>query len=512
MTFRYITTPLYYVNDRPHMGHAYASIHADVVARYLRAAGHQVMFVSGVDEHGEKIARAAAAAGETPQAFADRYTGAFEQAWKQLGVHHDRFVRTSAQVHTEVVSRSLKRLYDAGEIYLADYEGLYSVGQERFVTEKELVDGKLPEDRDPPVVRREANYFFRMEKHRDSIRQLLHDEPQLIEPPHYRNEVLRLLDDCIGDLSISRPRGRLEWGIPIPWDPQHVTYVWFDALLGYVSPLHYPDGRAYRDFWPTTRHVIGKDILRPHTLFWLAISRALGIAPYQRLYVSGHLLGSDGRKMSKSLGNGVDPLEAAARYGADVLRYALVREVTFGVDGVISHEAIERRLHRDLADGLGNLVSRTLAMIVRYRDGRIPSPGPYTTLEDEIARRAAALPIEVLGLVDDLKLAQAMERIFEFIRHLNGYVAATEPWALARSDAGLLRINTVLHTLAEGIHTAASLLAPVLPSSMSQLRNLLGCVNDERWAVPWGQGVIAGSSVRETILFPKRSPIDGPSS
>jgi methionyl-tRNA synthetase len=276
--------------------------------------------------------------------------------------------------------------------------------------------------------------------------------------------------------------------------------------------LHYPDGRAYRDFWPTTRHVIGKDILRPHTLFWLAISRALGIAPYQRLYVSGHLLGSDGRKMSKSLGNGVDPLEAAARYGADVLRYALVREVTFGVDGVISHEAIERRLHRDLADGLGNLVSRTLAMIVRYRDGRIPSPGPYTTLEDEIARRAAALPIEVLGLVDDLKLAQAMERIFEFIRHLNGYVAATEPWALARSDAGLLRINTVLHTLAEGIHTAASLLAPVLPSSMSQLRNLLGCVNDERWAVPWGQGVIAGSSVRETILFPKRSPIDGPSS
>ncbi|SDJ14863.1 methionyl-tRNA synthetase [Paraburkholderia steynii] len=511
MTFRYITTPLYYVNDRPHMGHAYASIHADVVARYLRAAGHQVMFVTGVDEHGEKIARAAAAAGETPQAFADRYTGAFEQAWKQLGVHPDRFVRTSAQTHTEVVSRSLKRLYDAGEIYLADYEGLYSVGQERFVTEKELVDGKLPEDRDPPVVRREANYFFRMEKHRDSIRQLLHDEPGLIEPSHYRNEILRLLDDSIGDLSISRP-GRLKWGIPIPWDPQHVTYVWFDALLGYVSPLHYPDGQAFRDFWPTTRHVIGKDILRPHTLFWLAISQALGFTPYQRLYVSGYLLGSDGRKMSKSLGNGVDPLEAAARYGADVLRYALVREVTFGVDGVITHEAIERRLHRDLADDLGNLASRTLAMIVRYREGRIPTPGPYTTLEEEIARRATALPMEVLGLIDDMKLAQALERIFEFIRHLNGYVAVTEPWALARSDADLLRVNTVLHTLAEGIHAVSGLLAPVLPGSMSQLRNLLGCVNDERWAVPWGQGVIAGSSVRETILFPKRSPIDGPSS
>ncbi|MEI6002897.1 class I tRNA ligase family protein [Paraburkholderia bengalensis] len=279
-----------------------------------------------------------------------------------------------------------------------------------------------------------------------------------------------------------------------------------------MSPFHYPDGQAFRDFWPTTRHVIGKDILRPHTLFWLAISQALGFAPYQRLYASGDLLGIDGRKVSKSLGNGVDPLEAAARYGADVLRYALVREVTFGVDGVITHEAIERRLHRDLADDLGNLVSRTLAMIVRYRDGRIPSPGPYTSLEEEIARRAAALPIDVLGLIDDMKLARAMEPIFEFIRHLNGYVAATEPWALARSDAGLLRVNTVPHTLSEGIHPVSGLLAPVLPSLVGQLRNLLGCVNGKRWAVPWGQGVIAGTSVRETILFPKRSPIDSQSS
>jgi methionyl-tRNA synthetase len=213
--------------------------------------------------------------------------------------------------HARVVSECLRRLFDAGEIYLADYEGLYSVGQERFVTEKELVDGKLPEDKEAPVVRREPNYFFRMEAHREWIRQLLLDTPDLIQPAQYRNEILKLLEEPIGDLSISRPVDRLEWGIPIPWDARHVTYVWFDALLSYVSPLGYPDQPAFANFWPSVRHVIGKDILRTHTLFWLSMTHALGIAPYRRLHVSGHLLGADGRKMSKSLGNGVDPLAAA---------------------------------------------------------------------------------------------------------------------------------------------------------------------------------------------------------
>jgi methionyl-tRNA synthetase len=279
MTFRYITTPIYYVNDRPHMGHAYASIHADVVARYLRAAGREVMLLTGADEHGEKIARAAALAGEDPQAFTDRHAKVFEETWRHLSVKPDHFVRTSAPAHARVVSDCLSRLFDAGEIYLADYEALYSVGQERYVTEKELVDGKLPEDRDPPVLRREPNYFFRMEKHRDWLRQLLLDTPGLIEPVQYRNEILRLLEEPIGDLSISRPRERLEWGIPVPWDEGHVTYVWFDALLSYVSPLGYPDGQKFHDFWPGVQHVIGKDILRTHTLFWLACVTLWGYRP-----------------------------------------------------------------------------------------------------------------------------------------------------------------------------------------------------------------------------------------
>ncbi|BCZ85194.1 methionine--tRNA ligase [Paraburkholderia terrae] len=507
MVFRYVTTPIYYVNDRPHMGHAYASVHADVVARYLRAAGYQVMFVTGADEHGEKIARAASAAADTPQAFTDRHAGAFQQAWQQLEVKPDHFVRTSASAHKEVVVHCLTRLHDAGDIYLTDYEGRYSVGQERFVTEKELIDGKLPEDRDPPVLRRESNYFFRMEKYRDPIRRLLNDFPELINPPQYRNEVLRLLDEPIGDLSISRPRARLDWGIPLPWDPEQVTYVWFDALLSYVSALQFPDSQMFRDFWPTARHVIGKDILRPHTLFWLAILQALGIPPYQRLHVSGHLLGNDRRKMSKSLGNGVDPLEAATLYGADALRYALVREVAFGVDGVISHAAIEHRLNRDLADDFGNLVSRSLAMIVRYREGRVPAPGPYTSLEEEISRRACALPGEVLILVDDLKLAQALEHIFEYVRHLNGYIAITAPWELARADSDPARLNTVLNTLAEGISAASDLLAPVLPVSTGRLREVLGRAKTDRWAVPWGQGVAVGHIVRKIVLFPKRSSV-----
>jgi methionyl-tRNA synthetase len=507
MTYRYITTPIYYVNDRPHMGHAYASIHADVVARYFRAAGDTVMLLTGADEHGEKIAKAAAQAGEDPRIFTDRHAKLFETAWQRLSVSPDCFVRTSAQAHATVVSDCLSRLFDDGEIYLADYEALYSIAQERFVTEKELVNGKLPEDRDPPVLRREPNYFFRMEKHRHWIRQVLLDAPELIQPAQYRNEILRLLEEPIGDLSISRPRARLEWGIPIPWDDQHVTYVWFDALLSYVSPLGYPDHRSFHDFWPGVRHVIGKDILRTHTLFWLSMCHALDIPPYQRLFVSGHLLGHDGRKMSKSLGNGVDPLDAADIYGTDVLRYALIREVSFGVDGIISNEIIEKRLNRDLADDLGNLVSRTLAMIVKYRGGRVPAPKGYGRLEDEIIMQAAILPSEILALVDGMKLAPAMERIFEFVRHLNGYVSVAAPWTLAKNEAASDRLDTVLYTLMEAIYSVAILLAPVMPEKMSELRWLFGRSADPVWVVPWGHGVVPGKQVRNTVLFPKRPPL-----
>jgi len=502
MSYRYVTTPIYYVNDRPHLGHAYASIHADVMARYFRAAGHEVFFLTGADEHGEKIAKAAQASGEAIQAFVDRNAKLFRDAWQQLNVVPSHFVRTTDAEHQRVVGSILTQLHEVGDIYLADYEGLYSIGQERFVTDKELTDGKLPEDRDPPIVRREANYFFRMEKYRDAIRAYLHAHPDLIQPTRYRNEVLQLLEEPIGDLSISRPRSRLSWGIPIPWDEAHVTYVWFDALLSYISPLGYPHGERYQHFWPTARHVIGKDILRTHTLFWLSMALAIGIPPYQRLHVSGHLLGADGRKMSKSLGNGVDPLEAASRYGTDVLRYTLVREVSFGLDGVISNAVIEQRLNRDLADDLGNLAARSLAMIQKYRAGVIPAAQDYQAIEQQLIEVANALPARVLELVDAMKVAQAVEQVMEFVRQLNQYVAQTCPWELAKQQREN-RLDTVLYTLAEGLRIAADLLAPVMPDKMAQLRRQLGLNETPTWDVAWGKGVAPGQLSYSELLFPK---------
>jgi len=506
MTSRYLSTPIYYVNDRPHLGHAYASIHADVMARYWRAAGHEVYFLTGADEHGEKIAKAAHAAQEPVQHFVDRNAQAFQDAWHILQVEPDRFVRTTEASHRAVVSAVLQQLWQAGDIYLAEYEGLYSVGQERYVTEKELIDGKLPEDRDPPVIRREANYFFRMEKYRPALRAHLDAHPALIQPARYRNEILQLLEEPIGDLSISRPRSRLSWGIPIPWDDAHVTYVWFDALLSYVSPLGYPDGVSFKQYWPEARHLIGKDILRTHTLFWLSIAFAAGIPPYQRLFVSGHLLGADGRKMSKSLSNGVDPLDAAARYGVDALRYTLVREVSFGADGIISHAVIEQRLQRDLADDLGNLAARTLAMIERYRAGIIPAPGDYQPDDLALIAQAHVLPARVLAWVDEIKLAQAVEAIMNFVRQLNQYVALNAPWSLAKhhdqSDQQA-RLDTVLYLLVEGIRCAADLLAPVMPAKMAQLRTHLGLPPVPSWALEWGHGVQPGMQVQPLVLFPK---------
>ncbi|GLR14624.1 methionine--tRNA ligase [Chitinimonas prasina] len=500
---RYITTPIYYVNDKPHMGHAYASIHADVMARYYRAAGMDVYMLSGTDEHGEKIAKAAAAAGQDIQAFVDHNASLFQQAWALLDVQPDQLVRTTAPAHKQVVSLVLQRLYEAGDIYQAEYEGLYSIGQERYVTEKELVEGKLPEDKDPPQHRRETNYFFRMEQHRDGIRQYLTDHPELIQPPQYRNEILELLNEPIGDLSISRPASRLAWGIPIPWDASQVTYVWFDALLSYVSALGYPGEAAYARYWPEARHVIGKDILRTHTLFWLSMCRAIGLTPYQRLHVSGHLLGSDGRKMSKSLGNGVDPLDAARRHGVDILRYTLVREVSFGLDGVISEQVLIQRRNHDLANDLGNLAARSIAMVQQYRDGRAPAPSSTGELEQALVTRAQALPAEVLQAVEAMRLAQACELVMVFVRQLNQYIAQTRPWELAKQADQAARLDTVLYTLLEGLRVVADLLAPVMPTKMLTLRQHLGLTGACGWNQPWGEGLQAGSTVMPLLLFPK---------
>ncbi|RON72686.1 methionine--tRNA ligase [Pseudomonas fluorescens] len=469
----YITTPIYYVNDRPHMGHAYASIHADVLARYSRLAGRNTFFLTGADEHGEKIAKAATENGELTQAFVNRNAQLFIKAWKELGVEPDDFVRTTLPAHKAYVSQALQRLYNQGDIYQAEYEGLYSIGQERFVTEKELIDGKLPEDKEPPQLRRETNYFFRMEKYRIWVKEFIESNPQLIQPENYAREMLALLEEPIGDLSISRPSSRLSWGIPLPWDADHVTYVWFDALLSYVSPLATNEA-GFARYWPNVRHIIGKDILRPHTLFWLAMCKALELDPYKKLFVSGHLLGSDGRKMSKSLNNGVDPLAAAEKYTSDVLRFVLVREIPFGVDGVISEKVIENRLDKDLANDLGNLVSRTLTMIGLYCDFRVPVSSAYADEEAALQEQARHLQEGIMEWVDDMKIRLAMENVMAFVREMNRYVSACAPWKLAKDPSQRERLQAVLQTLHEGLVVVSTLLSPVLPEKMKALRVALG--------------------------------------
>lgn len=499
----YVSTPIYYVNDRPHMGHAYASVHADAIARLRHMANYDTYFLTGADEHGEKIAKAAALAGESIQEFVDNNARHFQEAWQRLNVTPTRFVRTTETAHKEFVQRMLQKLYDKGEIYKAEYEGLYSIGQERFVTVKELVDGKLPEDKDPPQLRKEINYFFRMEKHREWMREYISTNQDMIVPSQFANEILQLLSEPIGDLSISRPVSRLSWGISIPWDVEHVVYVWFDALLSYISPLINEDSNDFEKFWPASHHIIGKDILRTHTLFWLSMCRAMDIAPYAKLYVSGHLLGFDGRKMSKSLGNGIDPLAAAAQFGTDVLRYVLIKEVKFGSDGVISKEIIEQRLSNDLANDIGNLASRSIAMINKYRDGVVPETTPKSERGLNLYEKAAGIFPKILELADALKLSQAFELVLDFARDLNKYVSESQPWVLAKFSEKEEELNEVLFILHYGLHSISLLMSPVMPEKMVALREALGVGHESlRWHAPNVTGTykVAPSP---SPLFPK---------
>ncbi|PHM51222.1 methionine--tRNA ligase [Xenorhabdus sp. KK7.4] len=480
----YITTPIYYVNDKPHMGHAYATIHADVMHRIKKMAGYKSFFLTGADEHGEKIAKASAVQNITNEEFVQQNVKHFISAWKVLNIDYSFFVRTSSHFHENFVQKSLQKLYDAGDIYSAEYEGLYSIGQERFVTEKELVNGKIPEDKDPPIIRKEKNYFFRMEKYQGWIKEYLTDHPDLISPPQYANEVLQMLNDDIGDLSISRPRERLSWGIPIPWDNAHVTYVWFDALLSYLSAIHHADPDDVEALWHSSNHIIGKDILKTHTIFWLSMCKALGFTPYKRLLVSGHLLGSDGRKMSKSLGNGVDPLYAAEKYTCDVLRYTLIKELRFGSDGIISEEVIQQRLNNDLANDIGNLLSRTVAMINKYSSGMPPVLSEQTLQHHFLIKLAAQTFDSMMPLVDEMKLSMAYEKALEFVRELNKFINDTRPWDLFK-QGNKLQLDETLSVLFYSLDVISRLFYPVLPEKMIVMRDILGLINETlTWKLP----------------------------
>ena len=467
----YATTPIFYVNAAPHIGHAYTSILVDVVTRFHRLRGDDTYFLTGTDEHGEKVAKAAAASNQTPQQYSDEISAQFRNTWDRLGLQYDEFIRTTEDRHKVVVREILQNVYDNDDIFYGEYSGLYCVGAERFVTEKELVDGKCPDSDQLPEYRSEANYFFRMEKYRPWLREYIEHNPDFIRPERYRNEVLAMLREPIGDLSISRPRSRVPWGISLPWDEEHVTYVWFDALINYYSALESKD--LVDRYWPAANHFIGKDIVKPHGVFWPTMLKAAGLPLYQHLIVHGHWL-SNTHKMSKSFGNVVRPLDLQQKYGNDAFRYFLLRDMTFGLDASFSELAIAERINADLANDLGNLLNRTLGMLQRYRQGVVPAAGPLEAIDEGLRDAFLALPDHLDEHFERLSFERAIEDVLVGVRKANKYISDTQPWELAKSEERSGRLDTVLNSCVEALRCAGILLDPIIPGKALELRRQLG--------------------------------------
>jgi methionyl-tRNA synthetase len=503
----YLTTPIYYVNASPHLGHAYTTILADAMARYRRLRGDDVFLLTGTDEHGDKIAQAAAKAQISPQAYADRVAAEFRETWNGLGISYDRFIRTTDSDHVGVVQRILKRLWDAGEIYLGRYGGHYCFGCERFYTDKEIVDGKCPDHQTPLTFIEEENYFFRMSRYQGWLVEQIQRQPDLIRPERYRNEILGFLRDPLQDLSISRPRTRLEWGIPLPFDDRYVTYVWFDALINYVTGVGYPDGARFKERWSRVQHLIGKDILKPHAIYWPCMLKAAGLDVFRHLNVHGYWR-IGGGKMSKSVGNVVEALALADKYGNDAFRYFVMREMVFGLDADFSEEALVGRLNADLANDLGNLVSRATTLIANFDGGRLPEPGSpelYAMTRPsglEEAWRKARAGVETA--MDEFAFQRALTALWEFIGAVNRFVDVEQPWTLGKEPAKVRHLRTVLYELGQALHCLGLVLGPFLPDAARKLRAALGQPAETRLAdTDWG-GLVAGTPVaRLSGLFPR---------
>ncbi len=502
----YITTPIYYVNAEPHIGHAYTTVVADVLARFHRLQGEEVRFQTGTDEHGDKVLDAAAAAGLPVKEFVDRISARFRQSWDNLDISYDNYVRTTDPAHVEVVQNILTQVHDSGDIYFGEYGGLYCYGCECFYLERDLVDGLCPDHKVAPTFLKEENYFFRMSKYQDWLIDQIKRHPDWIRPERYRNEMLAFLKEPLEDLCISRPKSRMDWGITLPFDERYVTYVWFDALINYLTGLDYPDGAAYRKFWPA-QHFIAKDILKPHAIYWPTMLKAMGVEPFQNLNVHGYWQMAAG-KMSKSLGNVVDPETLAGRFGIDQVRYFFLREMVFGLDAHFSEAALITRINADLANDLGNLFARSLGMAFKYRQGVVPAPGVPEPLDQEVVTAAQTMTADFLRLFPALEFSKALAGLWEFIGLLNRYIVTTAPWQLAKEPEAAARLDTVLYHLVEGLRWIAALLRPVMPASALQMSKQLG-LGLALWDQPlaqvlkWGRLTPGSLLAKGPPLFPR---------
>ena len=509
----YITTPIYYVNDVPHIGHAYTTVAADVLARYWRLRGRDVFFLTGLDEHGQKVQQAAAKAGIDPQAHCDKLAPQFQTLWKRLNISNDAFIRTTDLQHKKVVQQYLQQLHDNQLIYKDDYTGWYCIFDERFWTEKDVAEGLCPDCKRPVERISEHNYFFKMGQYQDRLIEHIKQHTNFIRPESRRNEVLGFLTtQKLGDLSISRPKSRLSWGIELPFDKDYVTYVWFDALVNYLSALDYlPPTPSQDRYWPASVHLVGKDILTTHAVYWSTMLMALNLPLPKTIFAHGWWT-VDGEKMSKSRGNVIDPNKMVDEFGADAFRYFLLREVPFGQDGNFSQDVMISRINGDLANGLGNLLSRTLTMIERFAQGIIPDRGTSINpdIESRIIDIAQGHPKIVEDLLASFFLKESLQNIWTLITWCDDFIDKSAPWNLAKRPEDRPKLNTVLITVSKALRVLSVLIYPYMPQTATQLAQQLGLPFDFSKPLPeqayeWNAPIAGTKICKGPGLFPRIS-------